>query len=148
METQDRPAVEIIGYSERIAHGPEHRAAIGALWQRAGAGGLFDSAEAWAVYHRYQRTTDGLVLTITVGRLAEPGEPVPEGCERVQVPAQPSVHLPTDGSVPEVHRAWASVWSRWPDGGPRRFEADTERWFMGAGGTPERADIYVGVYPG
>jgi predicted transcriptional regulator YdeE len=139
------PALHVIGLSCETNH-LRASADIGALWARAAEAGLLaGSPEAYAVYHRYKVTNGGYEVTVTVGRRASPNEAPGEGQTLVAVPEQRCMHVVTDGSIPAVQRAWSDMWSRWPDGGPRAFLADAERWEMGPSGVPARADVYVGM---
>lgn len=139
------PAMHVLGLSCETNH---ERAStdIGALWARAAEAGLLASSrEAYAVYHHYEVANGGYEVTVTVGRKAGAEEAAKPGETRVAVPEQRCLHIVTDGSIPAVQRAWADVWREFPDGGPRTFLADAERWVMGPNGVPSRADVYVGV---
>lgn len=119
---------------------------IGALWQRAAEAGLLaGSSEAVAVYHAYEVGGGGYRVKVTVGHEVGAGDLPTEGHELALVPAQRGLLIETDGSLDAVREAWGSVWARWPDGGPRAFTADVERWTMGDRGVPVRADVFVGL---
>ena len=119
---------------------------IGALWQRAGSEGVLQPGPAaWAVYHDYQLADGGYSVTVTVGQEVPEGTSLPEGRVEVELPAQTCHCIETDGQIPSVQKAWADLWARWPDGGPRSFVADAERWRMGPNGVPSSAEIFVGV---
>ena len=117
---------------------------IGALWGRAIGAGL-GAQHMYAVYRGYQLRPGGYTVEVVVGRIAAPNEALPHDCITVEVPAQAAHHVVTDGSVEGVQRAWAGIWSQWPDGGPRTFVADLEHWEMGSDGKPQRAEVFVGV---
>lgn len=116
---------------------------IGALWAQARASKFLTIGEpVWAAYHTY--VDGGMGFTLTVGRAGTADEVVPAGQTRVAVPEQTWRHEPTDGSIGGLQQVWGAIWARWPDGGPRTFQVDLERWFMAPDGTMQ-ADIYLGV---
>ena len=117
---------------------------IGALWGRAMGAGL-GAQHMYAVYRNYHLRSGGFSVEVIVGRIAAPHEPVVAGCITVDVPAQVAHCVVTDGSVVGVQRAWSDIWAQWPDGGPRSFVADVERWQMSSDGNPQRAEVLVGL---
>jgi predicted transcriptional regulator YdeE len=149
MATNNLEAMQIIGVTG-TTNETSAFADIGALWAQAATSAAFgDSEEAYAVYHDYAMRPGGYTCRVTIGRKAAIGEAVPPGASSVIVPKQDCVVVPTDGSIPQVQKAWADLWSRWPDGGPRTFIADLEIWRMGPKSAPPgtmlAADIYIGV---
>lgn len=116
---------------------------IGALWAAARAAKFLTiGASIWAAYHSYAE--GGSRYTLTIGRGAQADEVVPDGQSQVAVPEQQWHHDATDGSIGDLQRVWGAIWARWPDGGPRTFQVDLERWTM-APDHSTQADIYTGV---
>lgn len=136
-------STQIAGLSCRTNH---ERAMqdIAALWEEVRAAGLLaHCTEAWALYHDYQLTSGGYEVTVTVGASVMANSK--QSGSVLTVPPQSCVRLSTDGSIAQVADAWQKVWTMWPDGGPRTFVMDAERWILGPNGTPTSADIFVGV---
>lgn len=138
MKTHAVPALRLVGVRCRTTPA-EAVHAIGELWARAGEAVLRTDEPAFSAYFAYE--PDG-AYSVLVGRALAPDASPPAGLEVLDVPGQPCVVEEVTAEPAAVGAWWGALWQRWPDGGPRTFTVDVERWSPGGS-----VEIFVGVDP-
>lgn len=142
MKTLSTAPLRLVGVTCRTTHADASRD-VGSLWHRASQQGLHAGEPAFSAYYDYD--LDEGAYSVMVGRALAAGEPVPDGLDVLEVPGQECLveQLPADPAA--VGGWWGGLWGRWPNGGPRRFAVDLERWT--GQGPGHHVEVRVGVDP-
>ncbi|MER6579203.1 effector binding domain-containing protein [Nonomuraea sp. NPDC001023] len=150
MDIVERAELIVVGFAVRTTNADEAdpaRAALPALWQRAGAPGAFAHVPGridenlYAVLTDYESDHTGAYTQI-VGIGVRTVPRLPEGMVAVRVPAAKSIRLEARGQLPQaLIEAWQQVWRHTESGGQpsRAFTTDLEVHHF------EGADLYVAV---
>ncbi|MEM9068461.1 MAG: effector binding domain-containing protein [Myxococcota bacterium] len=131
-QSLDKP-LRIVGLSVRTSE-KTAPADIGALWQKAGAGGhLAFDAPNYGVYFSYESDHHG-EYDVLVGR--ESNEPLKEGQSEIVIPAGEYLHLADEGAIPDtVIKLWQRVYAEVEP--QRAYTIDFERYV----GSPQHSTV-------
>ncbi|MGW5160262.1 GyrI-like domain-containing protein [Nonomuraea wenchangensis] len=150
MNVIERAELTVVGWVVRTSNAEEmdpSRARLPALWQRAGAPGVFAHVPGridenlYAVLTDYESDHNGAYTQI-VGVGVRTAPRLPEGMVAVRVPAGPALLVEARGQLPQaLTEAWQRVWKQTESGGvsPRAFTTDVEVHH------PDGVDLYLAI---
>ncbi|MEW9553084.1 GyrI-like domain-containing protein [Nonomuraea sp. NPDC050783] len=150
MNVTERAELTVVGWVVRTSNADEMdpaRAKLPALWQRAGAPGVFAHVPGrvdenlYAVLTDYESDHHGAYTQI-VGVGVRTAPRLPEGMVAVRVPGGQALKVEARGPMPQaLVEAWQQVWKHTESGGtpPRAFTTDVEVHH------PDGVDIYLGL---
>ncbi|MGA4995782.1 GyrI-like domain-containing protein [Nonomuraea bangladeshensis] len=150
MNVTERAELTVVGWVVRTSNADEMdpaRARLPALWQRAGAPGVFAHVPGridenlYAVLTDYESDHNGAYTQI-VGVGVRTAPRLPEGMVAVRVPARQALLVEARGQLPQaLVEAWQRVWKHTESGGvpPRAFTTDVEVHH------PDGVDLYLAI---